>query len=290
MEILNDFNSFAYMYTNNIYIKKNQKYPIILSLIKEVYTFLNIFIIPYYKIQKQEVIIEQQEVIIEPESEITIEQQEVIIEQQEVTIEQQEVIIEPESEITIEQQEVTIEQQEVIIEPESEVTIEPESEVTIEQQEVTIEQQEVIIEPEPEVNIKLVNKNLIIRPPRKSLNDRNIYNNISIIDDNLLPSIELNLVEAILEIKKNPKCLPLNAYIERWNTLKNKKNKTKNKKEPVVDDKLLPELNLSLPLAIHKIKTNPKCVPFDLYIKRWNELKISEKYIKNIKDYTRNKF
>ena len=38
--------------------------------------------------------------------------------------------------------------------------------------------------------------------------------------------------------------------------------------------------SLSLPLAINKIKSSPKCVPFDLYIKRWNELKTKETYTK----------
>jgi hypothetical protein len=82
-------------------------------------------------------------------------------------------------------------------------------------------------------------------------------------------------------MKKNINCIPLDAYIERWNRAKNLKNISKIQKKPViVDDKLLPELSLSLPVAIHKIKNSPKCVPFDLYIKRWNELKTTQAYNK----------
>jgi len=111
---------------------------------------------------------------------------------------------------------------------------------------------------------------------------REIHSNISIIDDKFLPSAELNLAEAILEMKKNENCLPLDAYIERWNRLKNLKNTKRNTKKTIteVDDTLLPPLNLSLPLAINKIKNSTKCVPFDLYINRWNELKTQETYKK----------
>jgi hypothetical protein len=142
-----------------------------------------------------------------------------------------------------------------------------------------VKEKEVIEEEKP----RLVNINLITRTNKKTFS-RDIHSNISIIDDKFLPSIELNLPEAILEMKKNENCVPLDAYIERWNRLKNLKNTKQNKKNTQkiteVDDALLPPLNLSLPLAINKIKSSPKCVPFDSYIKRWNELKTQEIYKK----------
>jgi hypothetical protein len=49
---------------------------------------------------------------------------------------------------------------------------------------------------------------------------------------------------------------------------------------PKADDSLLPPLDLTLPIAMVKIKENPKCVPFDLYVKRWNELKMITKHKK----------
>ena len=133
----------------------------------------------------------------------------------------------------------------------------------------------------------LSNKNLVLKNKKKFENDRNICSNISIIDDNLLPSTELALVEAIINIKKNPKCVPFNVYVERWKQVKLKDNNKKKIKKielpPVLDDSLLPPLNLSLTLAIHKIKSNPKCVPFELYVKRWNECKVKMKHLKTRK-------
>ena len=49
---------------------------------------------------------------------------------------------------------------------------------------------------------------------------------------------------------------------------------------PTANDSFLPELNIGQQLAIYKIQNDPRCVPFDLYIKRWNELKIKAKYKK----------
>jgi hypothetical protein len=220
MDINNVFNTFVYLYSSNIHLKNIQTYPRIISLIKDIKGFLNLYIIPYYTKN----IIEKEEEVIIPKEE------------------------------------------EVIIPKEEEVIIPKEEEVII---------------PKEEAAPRLINKNLIIRTNKKTFNDRNIHNNISIIDDKFLPSIELNLSEAILEMKKNINCTPLDAYIERWNRAKNFKNISKIQKKPViVDDKLLPELSLSLPIAIHKIKNSPKCVPFDLYIKRWNELKTTQTYNK----------
>ena len=96
----------------------------------------------------------------------------------------------------------------------------------------------------------LSNKNLVLKNKKTFEDDRNIYSNISIIDDNFLPSTELSLVEAIINIKKNPKCVPFNVYVERWKQVKLKDNNKKKIKKielpPVLDDSLLPPLNLSL--------------------------------------------
>jgi hypothetical protein len=239
MNIINIFNIFVYFYINNIHIKKTQNYHRVISLIKDIKYFLNIYIIPYFtknEFKKEEEVIQKEEEVIQKEEEV-IQKEEEVVEVEEVVVE--EVVVE-----------------EVVVE------------------EVV---EEVVKKP------RLININLLTRTNKKIFS-RDIYSNISIIDDNFLPSIELNLPEAILEMKKNEKCLPLDAYIERWNRLKSLKNTKQNKKNTQktaqVDDALLPPLNLTLPLAINKIKTSPKCVPFDLYIKRWNELKTQETYKK----------
>lgn len=129
----------------------------------------------------------------------------------------------------------------------------------------------------------LSNKNLVLKNNKTFKDDRNIYSNISSIDDNFLPSTELSLVEAIINIKKNPSCIPFNVYVDRWKQVKLKDNNKKKIKKvelaPPLDDSLLPPLNLSFPLAIHKIKSNPKCMPFELYVKRWNEYKVKMKHL-----------
>ena len=140
----------------------------------------------------------------------------------------------------------------------------------------------------PRAQRYLMNKDLILKTDKKFADDRNIYGNISVIDDKYLPSTDLSLFDAILEMKKNPICAPLDAYIERWKRAKNIKCAPKNRrrvreqKPPEINDALLPPLNLSLPLAIKMIQDNPKCVPNELlYLKRWNELKVTQIYYKN---------
>ena len=149
------------------------------------------------------------------------------------------------------------------------------------------------LETEPKIETEenkprlLSNKNLVLENKKKFEDDRNIYSNISIIDDNFLPSSELSLIEAMIIMKKNPACVPFNVYVERWKQLKIKDNNLKKIKKvelpPKVDDSLLPSFDLSLTLAINKIKCNPKCVPFELYVKRWNECKIKNKHLRNRK-------
>jgi phage regulator Rha-like protein len=87
----------------------------------------------------------------------------------------------------------------------------------------------------------------------------------------------------MIEMMKNPKCLPYKVYVERWTFLKKKQDKKKKltlKDLPLVNDELLPPIDLTLPIAMAKIKENKKCVPFDLYVKRWNELKTLSKHKK----------
>jgi len=106
---------------------------------------------------------------------------------------------------------------------------------------------------------------------------------ISMIADCNLPSFDLTLPEAMLEMMKNSKCVPYKVYVERWTFLKKKQDKKKKlilKNLPVINDELLPSIALTLPIAMAKIKENKICVPFDLYVKRWNELKILSKHKK----------
>ena len=117
--------------------------------------------------------------------------------------------------------------------------------------------------------------------------DAEMFKGITILDDKLLPCIKLNLSEALLEIKKNPKCVPFQIYLERWKYFNDKYKKRNNKPEPpkaVINDALLPSIMMTLPIAINKIKNNPLCVPFEVYLKRWNQLKT----IKNHEKLTNN--
>ena len=122
----------------------------------------------------------------------------------------------------------------------------------------------------------------------KKIVKSDIYKNISIIDDSFLPSFKLSLAEAMLQLKINPKCVPFDIYLKRWTYFNTKYNETENKRMqkvqeqliPKLNDSYLPELTLSLPLAIAKIKKNPNCVPNDAYIKRWNELYLVKKVLK----------
>ena len=87
----------------------------------------------------------------------------------------------------------------------------------------------------------------------------------------------------MLEMMKNTKCIPYKVYVERWTYLKKIQDKNRKitlKDLPIINDKLLPSIDLTLPIAIAKIKENNKCVPFELYVKRWNELKILYKHKK----------
>ena len=256
MDIINIFNIFVYFYTNNIVIKKTKNYPKMINLIKDIKVFLSIFIIPYFinnNIQK--------------ESEVEAKENEIVVEEL--------ISVEVVSVEVISEEVVSVE---VVNEEIPEV-----AEIDISANEIEGEKEVISVAVVEEKKPRLININLITRTNKKTFS-RDIHSNISIIDDKFLPSVELNLPEAILEMKKNENCLPLDAYIERWNRLKNLKNTKQNKKNTEktteVDDALLPPLNLSLPLAINKIKNSPKCVPFDSYIKRWNELKTQEIYKK----------
>ena len=115
----------------------------------------------------------------------------------------------------------------------------------------------------------------------KTHTDDEMFKGMSVLDDKLLPSYKLNLSEAMLEMKKNPKCVPFQIYLERWkyfNEKHKKATRVKEKPKPVVNDTLLPSIQLTLPVAINQIKNNPLCVPFEAYMKRWNELKTLKKH------------
>ena len=122
----------------------------------------------------------------------------------------------------------------------------------------------------------------------KNLNDTIIGANIPFINDKFLPSSELSTADAILELIKDPRCRPVEIYLDRWNTMRRIVYFKKNGRRlvetlPTANDSFLPELTIGQQLAIYKIQNDPRCVPFDLYIKRWNELKIKAKYKKNKK-------
>jgi len=140
------------------------------------------------------------------------------------------------------------------------------------EEELIVKEEELIVK-EEEPNVKEMVRIIELRQKY------NMYSNISIIDDKKLPSLDISLSDAMLEINVR-KLEPFNVYIERWTTLHNKKHKVSNKKsdEPIINDLLLPELTLSFPIALSKIKANPKCRPEELYIKRWNELKTLKMY------------
>ena len=117
----------------------------------------------------------------------------------------------------------------------------------------------------------------------------NIFEKISIIDDNNLPSFQITMPEAMIEMMKNPKCKPYNVYLSRWTELKKKYDRknsvnfykeNKLSKTVDIDDSLLPSIDLTFPVAISKIKNNKACVPFELYVKRWNELNTLTKHKK----------
>ena len=128
--------------------------------------------------------------------------------------------------------------------------------------------------------MKCVNPNPKPKPMKPNSYDE-MFKGISILDDKLLPSYKLNLSQALLEIKKNPKCVPFQIYLERWKYFNDKYKKANNlneKPKPVINDALLPSTQLTLPIAINHIKNKPQCVPFELYLKRWNELKTMKKH------------
>jgi hypothetical protein len=112
-----------------------------------------------------------------------------------------------------------------------------------------------------------------------------MYEKVDIISKSGLPPIEMGLSEAMLIMINDPKCQPFPQYLELWKFYKAKYNK-KHKintvdKSPIIIDALLPTLDFTLPIAINAIKNNPKCVPFEAYVKRWNQLKSARK-LKNM--------
>ena len=113
---------------------------------------------------------------------------------------------------------------------------------------------------------------------------------MTMLDDKLLPAFNLNFSEALLQIRKNPMCIPFQVYIDRWKYFNKKHIDRQNRQNNyiikpiiIVDESLLPPFNLTLPIAINKIQNNPLCVPADLYIKKWNQIKLLATYKKNSK-------
>ena len=157
---------------------------------------------------------------------------------------------------------------------------------------VIVEEENVVSEEiKTDENFDKIENDITIKLPSSN----NFPKGLSFLDDKILPAFDLNFTEALLEISKNPKCVPFQVYIDRWKYFnkkhiekQNRQNKNKNKNNftnatVIIDESLLPPFNLSLPIAIIKIQNNPLCVPSDLYIKKWNEIKLLAKYKKHIK-------
>ena len=120
------------------------------------------------------------------------------------------------------------------------------------------------------------------KPPSRHT-DAEMFKGITMLDDKLLPCFKLNLSQAMLELKKNPKCVPFQIYLERWKFFNNKYKKRNGHVEPpkvVIDERQLPSLSVTLAVAIDEIKRNPLCIPFEVYLKKWNELKTIQTHAK----------
>jgi hypothetical protein len=123
------------------------------------------------------------------------------------------------------------------------------------------------------------------KPPSRHT-DAEMFKGMTMLDDKLLPCFKLNLSQAMLELKKNPKCVPFQIYLERWKFFNNKHKKRNGHVEPpkvVIDERQLPSLSVTLAVAIDDIKRNPLCIPFEVYLKKWNELKTIQTYAKMTK-------
>ena len=121
------------------------------------------------------------------------------------------------------------------------------------------------------------------KPPSRHT-DAEMFKGITMLDDKLLPCFKLNLSQAMLELKKNPKCVPFQIYLERWKFFNNKYKKRNGHVDPppkvVIDETQLPSLSVTLAVAIDEIKRNPLCNPFEVYLKKWNELKTIQTHAK----------
>jgi hypothetical protein len=142
---------------------------------------------------------------------------------------------------------------------------------------------ETIEKSEKKEKVRTINIDTSTFRKNSSKNSYNIYENVSVIDDKFLPPFDISLPDAMIKMKNDPSCVPFDAYLQRWNNLKelyNRRNKIIVAEMPKVDDSLLPPFDLTLPIAMVKIRKNPKCVPFELYVKRWNECKTLLKHKK----------
>jgi hypothetical protein len=213
------------------------------------------------------------------------------------------VTVKKEENVTVKKEEnVTVKKEEnVTVEKEENVTVEKEENVTVEKENITFKVEEIVTvevdveEKEENVVVFINNEIKTVEENLDKIEDDNIFpEGLSFLDDKLLPAFDLNFSQALLEISKNPKCVPFDIYIERWKHFnkkhiekqnrKNKNNKNNNITNTIIDESLLPSFNLSLPVAMTKIQNNPLCVPSDLYIKKWNEIKSLAKYRKNVKN------
>jgi hypothetical protein len=238
INIMSAYNAFYDMHTNNINMKQTQNYLKMQHVLRDVENFIKEYICKPIIVP----VIEESPVIEDP---IVIEEP---IKEEPPVIEESPVIEEP---IVIKE---PIKEQPPIIE-EPAIT----NDISI-----------VIFE-----IITKIEDASIIKPVKYA---HNIYKKITMIDDAYLPPADISLPQAMIIIMNDPRCQPFEIYLERWNYYKGKYNRKNKliapiKKTPVINDAFLPSFDLTLPIAINNMKNNPKCVPLDLYVKRWNQCK-----------------
>ena len=196
----------------------------------------------------------------------------------------EEPVVIKEEPVVIEEEPVVIKEEPVVIKEEP-VVIEEEPVVIKEEEPVVVEEEEPVVEVEEmeESAEQVVSKTLtdIVKKIEYDAYNSNMFENVDIISKSGLPPIEMGLAEAMLIMINDPKCQPFPQYLELWKFYKAKYNK-KHKintvdNSPIIIDALLPTLDFTLPIAINAIKSNPKCVPFEAYVKRWNQLKSARK-------------
>jgi len=261
INIMSAYNAFYDMHTNNIHMKQTPNYLKMQYVLRDIENFIKEYICQpiIVPVDEQPLVIEEPPIIEEPikEEEIPIIKEEPLVIEEPIK-EESLVIEEP-----IKEEPLVIEEP---IKEEPLVIEEPIKEEPVIINEIAIIISEIITKTEVMSIIK----------PVKYAHD--IYKKITMIDDAYLPPADISLPQAMVIMLNDPRCQPFEIYLERWNYYKGKYNRKNKliapiKKTPVINDAFLPSFDLTLPIAINNMKNNPKCVPLDLYVKRWNQCK-----------------